>query len=117
MKKKFFSFFYQLTNALFPAVFKKNLAVVSYHIDLIKNSIIDKYPQNLIKYGNSVYSQNEEDGILYEIFIRLGCQKVKFIEFGVHDTENNSLSILINGGQGVWVDKGLANLKPQLNGT
>ena len=52
----------------------------------------------LIPHGLKVYSQADEDGIIQEIFKRLGVLKKTFIEIGVGDgTENNTLYLLLQG--------------------
>ena len=40
-------------------------------------------PKRLLRYGFKVYSQNDEDGIIQEIFRRIGTTSKTFIEFGV----------------------------------
>ena len=42
-------------------------------------------PAALENYGYKVYSQNDEDGIIEEIFNRIGTTNKRFIEFGVQD--------------------------------
>lgn len=84
-----------------------------FYIKLVKKFLRD-YPENLIKYGFSVYSQNEEDGIIQEIFNRIAVKNIKFIEFGVQAAENNTLNAVMNGGRGTWVDKGLSKFKQEL---
>lgn len=67
----------------------------------------EKYqdPKKLLKYGHKVFSQHDEDGILAEIFNRIGTTNKKFFEFGVGDgLENNSLYLLYKGWSGVWVE-------------
>ncbi|MBR0150062.1 MAG: hypothetical protein IJP89_01730 [Synergistaceae bacterium] len=39
----------------------------------------------LERYGFKVYSQNDEDGIIQEIFRRIGTTDKHFIEFGVQN--------------------------------
>ena len=63
-------------------------------------------PKRLTRHGYKVYSQNDEDGILMEIIRRLGdkCPK-KFIEFGVENgLQCNSLRLLVDGWQGLWIE-------------
>ena len=51
------------------------------------------------------YSQNEEDGILQEIFRRIGTTNKTFVEIGVgNGLENNTLYLLTQGWRGAWVD-------------
>lgn len=76
--------------------------------------MVEKCPETIMTSGFSVYSQNEEDGILSAIFSKMGIKQTKFLEFGVHPTENNTLNILLNGGKGCWYDKGLTGFKAEL---
>ena len=62
-------------------------------------------PQRLLKFGWKAHSQNEEDGMLAEIFRRIGTQQKRFIEFGVgNGTECNTLALLLQGWRGAWMD-------------
>ena len=55
--------------------------------------------------GHKVYSQCDEDGIIREIFQRIGLTNKMFVEFGVGDgLENNTLALLFDGWQGVWIE-------------
>jgi len=68
-------------------------------------------PLRLERHGLKVYSQNEEDGILTELFRRIGVTNQTFWEFGVQDgTENNTLYRLVDGWRGAWIDGGAANV-------
>ncbi|MDR2555819.1 MAG: hypothetical protein LBC64_10385 [Fibromonadaceae bacterium] len=59
----------------------------------------------LERYGYKVYSQNDEDGIIAEIFKRIGETNKKFIEFGVNDgLESNGHFLLHKGWQGLWIE-------------
>jgi hypothetical protein len=56
-------------------------------------------------YGFKVYSQYEEDGIIQEIFHRIGLNNKTFIEFGVETgLENNTLKLLLEGWSGLWIE-------------
>jgi hypothetical protein len=68
-------------------------------------------PKRLLKYGYKVYSQNDEDGIIEEIFRRIGATSKTFVEFGVGPHENNSLRLLLLGWSGLWMDGGRSNIK------
>ncbi|MBQ6131000.1 MAG: hypothetical protein IJL12_01480 [Selenomonadaceae bacterium] len=58
-------------------------------------------------YGFKVYSQNDEDGIIEEIFNRVGTTNKIFIEFGVENgLECNSHYLLHKGWRGLWIDGG-----------
>ena len=63
-------------------------------------------------YGFKVYSQNDEDGIIEEIFNRIGTTNKIFIEFGVENgLECNSHYLLFKGWRGLWIDGGETNVK------
>lgn len=63
-------------------------------------------------YGFKAYSQNDEDGILQEIFVRIGTTNRVFVEFGCGGgLENNSLYLLISGWRGLWIDGNHENVE------
>ena len=67
-------------------------------------------PKRLERYGWKAYSQNDEDGILQEIFRRIGAPHRSFVEFGCGDgLENNSSYLLSQGWRGLWMDGGDSN--------
>lgn len=76
------------------------------NIALRREAILSKLPeQRLEHFEYAVYSQNGEDGILAEIFNRIGTKTKKFVEFGVEDgRENNSVYLLSQGWQGLWIE-------------
>ncbi len=56
-------------------------------------------------YGYKVYSQNDEDGIIHEIFKRIGTTNKIFIEFGVQNgLESNCHLLLFYGWSGLWIE-------------
>lgn len=58
-------------------------------------------------YGFRVYSQSDEDGIIEEIFNRIGTTNKIFIEFGVSNgLECNSHYLLFKNWRGLWIDGG-----------
>lgn len=62
-------------------------------------------PLRLLSSGYKVYSQGREDGMLAEIFRRIGATSKRFIEFGVEDgLECNSAFLLVQGWSGAWID-------------
>ena len=62
-------------------------------------------PKRLLRYGFKLYSQNDEDGIIQEIFRRIGVTNRIFVEFGVETgVECNSVKLLIEGWRGVWIE-------------
>jgi len=62
-------------------------------------------PGRLERHGYKVWSQNDEDGILQEIFRRIGAASRTFVEFGVsHGRECNTLKLLVEGWRGLWME-------------
>ena len=62
-------------------------------------------PRRLQRYAFQVCSQNGEDGIIREIFRRLGTTDRVFAEVGVGDgAENNTAFLLSQGWTGYWID-------------
>jgi len=69
-------------------------------------------PKTLTAYGYTAYSQADEDGILQEIFQRIGTTDRRFVEFGCGDgLENNSTYLLLTGWTGLWMDGSPQNIK------
>jgi hypothetical protein len=61
----------------------------------------------LNKFEHKIYSQHGEDGILREIFNRIGTTSKTFFEFGAGSgSENNTIALLIDGWKGWWIDGG-----------
>ena len=61
--------------------------------------------KRLLRFGFKAYSQNDEDGIIAEIFCRVGTINKTFLEIGASGgLENNTLYLLLQGWQGTWVD-------------
>jgi hypothetical protein len=62
-------------------------------------------PKRLVRHGFKVYSQHDEDGIIQEIFRRIGTFKRTFVEFGVESgVECNTVKLLIEGWRGLWIE-------------
>ncbi|PSF39051.1 hypothetical protein C7H19_03085 [Aphanothece hegewaldii CCALA 016] len=83
----------------------KNIMIEDY----LKNHLINnpKYsePKKLNKYEFKAYSQGGEDGIINEIFRRIGTTNQYFVEFGVGvGLENNSALLLTLGWRGLWIE-------------
>jgi hypothetical protein len=67
----------------------------------------DRYvdPKRLESFGFKTYSQNDEDGIIQEIFNRIGTTTRRFIEIGVENgLECNTLKLLLEGWSGLWLE-------------
>ncbi|RMH81746.1 MAG: hypothetical protein D6683_03570, partial [Actinomyces sp.] len=69
-------------------------------------------PRRLAVHELQVFSQNGEDGVIREIFRRLGPGGRRFVEFGCgNGVENNTVFLLHQGWQGVWFDADRALVK------
>jgi len=67
-------------------------------------------PLRLERHGGKTYSQHDEDGIIAEIFRRIGAPHRTFVEFGCGDgLENNTACLLSQGWRGLWMDGGDKN--------
>lgn len=75
------------------------------HIDRLKAAARHQDPKSLVPYGAKVYSQSDEDGIIREIFRRIGTTNRIFVEFGAGDgIQNNTLALLLGGWCGLWIE-------------
>lgn len=70
--------------------------------------LLDRYrmdPKRLEPFGFKVYSQNDEDGIIEEIFRRLDLEVGTFCEIGVENgLECNTLYLIHKGWTGAWIE-------------
>lgn len=75
----------------------------AHEIDRLKLEAI----VSLNKHEHKIYSQHGEDGIINEIFERIGTTTKTFFEFGAGSgSENNTIALLLQGWSGWWVDGG-----------
>ncbi len=62
-------------------------------------------PKRLLRHSYKVFSQNQEDGMVAEVFERIGTGSRRFVEFGVQDgLECNSTFLLMRGWSGAWIE-------------
>ena len=62
-------------------------------------------PKRLLPHGAQYWSQNYEDGMIAEIFRRIGVQSKTFLEIGIGDgRENNTAALVAMGWSGWWID-------------
>ena len=62
-------------------------------------------PKRLEKYGYCIASQNEEDGMLAEVFRRIGVADKTFFEFGVgNGLQSITTALLLQGWRGWWIE-------------
>ncbi len=96
-----------------PSTLQSVLAQTSQTNDLLARMLYEQAfltprfqdAQRLLRHGFKVYSQHDEDGIIEEIFRRVGVTDRFFVEFGVGDgLENCTTYCLLKGWSGVWID-------------
>ena len=81
----------------------KNLALLTLR-DLLKDEKFSN-PKNLVNKGYKVFSQQDEDGIIDEIFKRIECRSKKFVEIGLETgKECNTTNLLFQNWSGLWIE-------------
>lgn len=81
----------------------RTLTDMLFEIALEKGRYSD--PLSLIPSQAQVYSQNGEDGIVAEIFGRIGARDRYFVEIGIENgLQNNTRLLLEQGWRGIWID-------------
>jgi hypothetical protein len=88
------------------AITERQLALsrLEYY-DRAKAEAAKKSPKSLIPFGQKIYSQHEEDGIILEIFNRINTTNKVFVEFGVENgLECNTRALLFCGWRGLWIE-------------
>ena len=61
--------------------------------------------KRITHYGKTVFSQNGEDGIIHEIFNRIGTTNKFFVEFGVESgIQCNTSLLLLQKWNGLWIE-------------
>jgi hypothetical protein len=84
------------------------MAQLQEHRRALLSSERNSDPRRLLSFGYRVHSQSDEDGILHEIFRRIGEGHRTFVEIGTGDgLENNTLFLLIQGWRGSWIEGSL----------
>ncbi|MEO0988198.1 MAG: FkbM family methyltransferase [Cyanobacteria bacterium J06639_14] len=83
---------------------RKQIPIIQ-EIERIKENTRYQDGKSLIPFGEKIYSQSDEDGIIKEIFNRIGVTNRIFVEFGIgNGLENNTLALLFDDWQGLWID-------------
>ena len=71
----------------------------------LRNNAAKQSSKSLNAFGRKIYSQHEEDGIILEIFNRIGTTNKVFVEFGVQNgLECNTRALLFCGWRGLWIE-------------
>ncbi len=102
-------FFRKLEHLCFPALELKTKELLVANNELLRLQLLAQPqfsdPKRLEPFGFSVYSQNDEDGIIQEIFHRIGSRSKIFVEFGAGDgLQNNTAYLLMQGWNGLWIE-------------
>lgn len=82
-------------------------SIVSIHSQNISLHNEERYkdPLRLLRHEVQINSQNGEDGIINEVFKRIGTGNKIFAEIGIGDgLENNTAFLLSQGWCGYWID-------------
>lgn len=108
------TFIKKLLAAIGRNFYRESVAQIALHQEIarLKAEIRACMPENLVLEGYKIYSQVDEDGILQEIFKRIGDGGKTFIEIGCGDgSENNTHALILKGWSGIWVDGNKANIE------
>ncbi len=100
---------YLLTMVLWHANrwYDANSEVRPVHLEVEVCSSLRVLPHSINDYEDSIYSQNGEDGILRELFLRLGYHKPFSVEFGAGDgVEGNNTALWLRhyGWRGLMLE-------------
>lgn len=84
---------------------KSSVAIRRARYEELKTQKLKAEPKALAGYGYKVFSQSDEDGIINEIFRRIGLTNRTFVEFGVGDgLENNTVALIYESWSGLWIE-------------
>ncbi|MEL6322250.1 MAG: hypothetical protein AAFQ57_16640, partial [Cyanobacteria bacterium J06626_14] len=90
---------------------RKQIPIIQ-EIERIKENARYRDSRSLVRFGSKIYSQSDEDGIIREIFRRIGVTNRMFVEFGIgNGLENNTLALLFEDWQGLWIDASSRSIK------
>lgn len=73
-------------------------------VSSIERSIMDGKIENINLFEQSFYSQNGEDGIIKIIFYKIGVTNKFCVEFGVDKMTGNTVYLVKNGWNYLWMD-------------
>jgi hypothetical protein len=92
-----------------PAILQQ--VVLQQELRALHEQMCAKTPDNPALAGCKIYSQTDEDGIIAEVFRRLGVGGRVLVEIGSSDgLENNTHGALLAGWRGVWIDGSRAKI-------
>lgn len=95
--------FHQLTN--FRLHQSLELQAVAYRENLIATQKKYEDPTCLNRFEYEIFSQSGEDGIIDEIFRRIGADNRYFVEFGAgNGLQNSTAALLLKNWVGLWME-------------
>jgi hypothetical protein len=84
---------------------KSSITLRRARYESLRDARLQTSPRGVAGYGYKVFSQSDEDGIINQIFHRIGLTNRIFVEFGVGDgLENNTATLLFDGWSGLWIE-------------
>ena len=84
--------------------FRRQMAALTYQL-VLSRLAATRDPRELCLFTAQCFSQGPEDGVVAEIFRRIGAGDRTFIEIGAGDgRENTTRLLLMLGWSGVWVE-------------
>ena len=91
------------TNKLLKAILDASRRLYNINLQQLYKQRQQSHPNPFVTFGSKVFSQSDEDGLIFEIVRRLGILKGTFVEFGVgNGAENNTLGLAALGWRGEW---------------
>lgn len=82
-----------------------DIAIASWRLQYLASDPRQRDPRSLNLFEHKVYSQDGTDGILREVFRRVGEAPRHFVEFGAgNGLENNTTFLVVQGWAGLWID-------------
>lgn len=95
---------------------EKGIQVAQFLAEHLYNNPKYTNSKRVNKAEYQVFSQNGEDGIIQEIFNRIGYTNKYFVEFGVENgLECNSMNLLYKQWKGLWIE-GSPECVKEING-
>lgn len=90
----------------------KSVAIENFILREMQSNKKYQDEKRLNKYEYQIFSQFGEDGIINEIFSRIGTTNKFFVEIGAGEgVENNTTNLLVNNWKGVWIECDLQSVK------
>lgn len=89
-----------------------DLEAQKFQVDLLRSDSRYSDPKRLNHYEYSIFSQCGEDGIISEIFKRIGLTNRFFVEFGAgNGLQNCTTALLLQNWYGLWIETDPRNVQ------